>query len=99
MWPRWWLIASVAAHAVVLGAMIESSMSWHHFWASLGGAPPGVVRPGTMPRQLVLFVPGTPAPPPRVRGTGEGYFRVALTVDEERLAEAAERMGRVLARA
>ena len=31
--------------------------------------------------------------------SGEGYFRVALTVDEERLAEAAERMGRVLARA
>ena len=31
--------------------------------------------------------------------SGEGYFRVALTVGEERLAEAAERMGRVLARA
>ncbi len=31
--------------------------------------------------------------------SGEGFFRVALTVGEERLAEAAERMGRVLARA
>ncbi len=31
--------------------------------------------------------------------SGEGYFRVALTVGEDRLAEAAERMGRVLARA
>jgi LL-diaminopimelate aminotransferase len=30
--------------------------------------------------------------------SGEGYFRVALTVGEDRLAEAAERMGRVLAR-
>jgi LL-diaminopimelate aminotransferase len=27
---------------------------------------------------------------------GEGYFRVALTVDEERLDEAAERLGRVV---
>ncbi len=75
VWPRWWLIASVAAHVVVLGAMIESSMSWHTFWASLGGAPPGAVKPGTPPRQLVLFVPGTPAPPPRVRGTGEEQGR------------------------
>jgi LL-diaminopimelate aminotransferase len=37
-------------------------------------------------------------------GTGfgksaEGYFRVALTVPESRLEEAADRMGRVLARA
>ena len=31
--------------------------------------------------------------------SGEGFFRVALTVGAERLAEAAERMGRVLARA
>ena len=31
--------------------------------------------------------------------SGEGFFRVALTVGEDRLAEAAERMGRVLARA
>ena len=31
--------------------------------------------------------------------SGEGYCRVALTVGEDRLAEAAERMGRVLARA
>jgi LL-diaminopimelate aminotransferase len=31
--------------------------------------------------------------------SGEGYFRVALTVGAERLEEAAERLGRVLARA
>ncbi len=31
--------------------------------------------------------------------SGEGFFRIALTVGEARLAEAAERMGRVLARA
>ena len=27
---------------------------------------------------------------------GEGFFRIALTVSEERLEEAAERLGRVL---
>ena len=27
--PRWWLVASVVVHFLVLGAMIESSMSWH----------------------------------------------------------------------
>ena len=30
------------------------------------------------------------------RRSGEGYFRVALTVDEERLAEGAARLGRLV---
>jgi len=31
--------------------------------------------------------------------SGEGFFRIALTVGAERLAEGVERLGRVLARA
>ncbi|HXY20289.1 MAG TPA: aminotransferase class I/II-fold pyridoxal phosphate-dependent enzyme [Gemmatimonadales bacterium] len=42
----------------------------------------------------VIVMPGS-----AFGASGEGYFRVALTVGEERLVEAAERMGRVLARA
>ncbi|MEK6768142.1 MAG: aminotransferase class I/II-fold pyridoxal phosphate-dependent enzyme [Gemmatimonadota bacterium] len=42
----------------------------------------------------VITLPGSAFGP-----SAEGYFRVALTVSEERLEEAAERMGRVLARA
>ena len=30
---------------------------------------------------------------------GEGFFRIALTVDAERLEQAAERLGRVIAKA
>lgn len=41
----------------------------------------------------VIVLPGT-----GFGKSAEGYFRVALTVGEDRLAEAAERMGRVLAR-
>jgi LL-diaminopimelate aminotransferase len=44
--------------------------------------------------QGVIVLPGS-----AFGDTAEGYFRVALTVPADRLAEAAERMGRVLARA
>jgi len=44
--------------------------------------------------QGVIVLPGS-----AFGASAEGYFRVALTVGEDRLAEAAERMGRVLARA
>lgn len=42
----------------------------------------------------VVMLPGSSFGP-----SAEGYFRIALTVNEARLAEAAERIGRVLARA
>jgi aspartate/methionine/tyrosine aminotransferase len=42
----------------------------------------------------VVMLPGSAFGP-----SAEGYFRIALTVNEARLAEAAERIGRVLARA
>jgi LL-diaminopimelate aminotransferase len=44
--------------------------------------------------QGVVTLPGSAFGP-----SGEGFFRVALTVSAERLEEAAERLGRVLARA
>ncbi|HXY69071.1 MAG TPA: aminotransferase class I/II-fold pyridoxal phosphate-dependent enzyme [Gemmatimonadales bacterium] len=47
-----------------------------------------------MEEEGVIVMPGS-----GFGASGEGFFRVALTVGEERLAEAAERMGRVLARA
>ena len=46
-----------------------------------------------MEEEGVIVMAGTGFGP-----SGEGFFRIALTVGEERLAEAAERMGRVLAR-
>jgi len=42
----------------------------------------------------VVMLPGSSFGP-----SAEGYFRIALTVNEARLADAAERIGRVLARA
>ncbi len=47
-----------------------------------------------MEQEGVVIMPGSAFGP-----SAEGFFRVALTVDGDRLAEAAERMGRVLARA
>lgn len=47
-----------------------------------------------MDEQGVIVLPGS-----GFGRSSDGYFRVALTVSEARLAEAAERMGRVLARA
>ena len=47
-----------------------------------------------MEEEGVVTLPGSAFGP-----SGEGFFRVALTVGAERLEEAAERLGRVLARA
>jgi LL-diaminopimelate aminotransferase len=47
-----------------------------------------------MEDQGVIVLPGTAFGP-----SAEGYFRIALTVPEARLVEAAERIGRVLAKA
>lgn len=47
-----------------------------------------------MEEEGVILLPGTAFGP-----SAEGYFRIALTVPEARLVEAAERVGRVLARA
>ncbi len=71
-WPRWWLVASVAAHFIVLTALVRSSMSWHHFWGPEPAPAAATPQSGTLPRQIVLFLPTAPPPPPAVRGTGEG---------------------------
>jgi len=47
-----------------------------------------------MDAEGVITLPGSAFGP-----SGEGFFRIALTVGAERLAEGAERLGRVLARA
>ncbi|HXF96119.1 MAG TPA: aminotransferase class I/II-fold pyridoxal phosphate-dependent enzyme [Gemmatimonadales bacterium] len=64
-----------------------------YLWVPL---PEGVSSAGFQRRALeeagVVILPGTGFGP-----GGEGFFRIALTVDPPRLVEAAERLGRVLA--
>jgi LL-diaminopimelate aminotransferase len=66
-----------------------------YLWVPLPeGVGSGEFTRRAMDEQGVITLPGSAFGP-----SAEGYFRVALTVDEARLAEAAERVGRVLARA
>jgi LL-diaminopimelate aminotransferase len=58
------------------------------------GLPSAQFATRAMEEEGVVTLPGSAFGP-----SGEGYFRVALTVGAERLEEAAERLGRVLARA
>jgi len=68
-WPRWWLVASIAAHFVVLTALVESSMSWHLGGpASRGRLVLTGAEPGDSTRRIVLYLPSAPAR----RGAGEG---------------------------
>jgi LL-diaminopimelate aminotransferase len=66
-----------------------------YLWVPLPeGLPSAEFARTAMEEEGVVVMPGS-----AFGASGEGYFRVALTVGEQRLAEAAERMGRVLARA
>ncbi|HXY20288.1 MAG TPA: hypothetical protein VEH83_09870 [Gemmatimonadales bacterium] len=68
-WPRWWLFASVAAHFVVLTALVESSMSWHlGSPASRGRLVLTGAEAGDSTRRIVLYLPSAPSR----RGAGEG---------------------------
>jgi LL-diaminopimelate aminotransferase len=55
-----------------------------------GGEPSEAFARRALEREGVIVLPGS-----SLGGGGEGYFRVALTVPEERLAEAARRLGRL----
>lgn len=66
-----------------------------YLWVPLPeGLPSMEFARQVLDEQGVIVLPGS-----AFGASAEGYFRVALTVGEGRLAEAAERMGRVLARA
>jgi LL-diaminopimelate aminotransferase len=86
--------AAVAAfrHA---GFDVASPRATMYLWVPL---PDGVASAEfartAMEEEGVVTLPGS-----AFGASAEGYFRVALTVEEARLEEAAERMGRVLARA
>lgn len=58
------------------------------------GVPSAQFATRALEQEGVVTLPGSAFGP-----SGEGFFRVALTVGAERLEEAAERLGRVLARA
>lgn len=66
-----------------------------YLWIPLPeGLPSAEFARTALEEEGVVVMPGS-----AFGASGEGYFRVALTVGEQRLVEAAERMGRVLARA
>ena len=67
-WPRWWLVASVAAHFVVLTALVESSMSWHIGRPASRGRLVLTGAGGDSTRRIVLFLPSAPSR----RGGGQG---------------------------
>ncbi len=74
------------------GFTVESPKAAMYLWVPL---PPGVASAGFARRALeelgVVVLPGSGFGP-----AGEGFFRIALTVDANRLCAAAERLGRAL---
>jgi LL-diaminopimelate aminotransferase len=77
------------------GFEVESPRATLYLWVPLPeGLKSAEFARLAMEEEGVIVMPGS-----AFGASGEGYFRVALTVGEERLVEAAERMGRVLARA
>ena len=86
--------AAIAALAAA-GFEVPVPLATMYLWVPL---PEGVLSAdftrAAMEEQGVVTLPGSGFGP-----SAEGYFRIALTVPPARLAEAAERVGRVLARA
>lgn len=74
-WPRWWLVASVAAHFVVLTAMVRFSTSWRRD-QDRSHAVFTTATPGESNRQIVLYLPSAPAQRAG-KGTGEAPGRAA----------------------
>lgn len=77
------------------GFEVEPPRATMYLWVPLpDGMPSAEFSRMAMEEEGVVVLPGSAYGP-----SAEGYFRVALTVSEARLEEAAQRMGRVLARA
>jgi LL-diaminopimelate aminotransferase len=63
-----------------------------YLWVPIpGGEPSEDFARRALGEEGVIVLPGA-----ALGAGGEGFFRVALTVDEERLAEAARRLGRLI---
>ncbi len=76
------------------GFIVEAPKAAMYLWVSLPSqVPSAVFAQRALEEHGVVVLPGSAFGP-----AGEGYFRIALTVGPERLAEAAGRLGRMLAR-
>lgn len=83
--------AGVAALRAV-GFEVEPPKGAMYLWVPLpAGVPSAVFAKRALEEQGVVVLPGSSFGP-----AGEGFFRIALTVSPERLAEAAQRLGRML---
>lgn len=73
------------------GFDVESPRSTMYLWVPVpGGEPSEAFATRALEEEGVIVLPGG-----ALGAGGEGFFRIALTVEEERLAEAARRLGRV----
>ncbi len=75
------------------GFDVRSPQATMYLWIPVpGGEPSGAFATRVLEREGVIVLPGA-----ALGAGGEGFFRIALTVSEERLVEAADRLGRCLA--
>ena len=82
-----------AAHAALreAGFDVEKPRATIYLWVPVpGGEPSESFARRALEQEGVIVLPGA-----ALGAGGEGFFRLALTVDEARLAEAARRLGRL----
>ena len=76
------------------GFSVAEPRATMYLWVPVpGGEPSADFAERALEEEGVVILPGV-----ALGEGGEGFFRVALTVDEERMREASERLGRVIAR-
>lgn len=75
------------------GFQLERPKATMYLWVPVpGGEASGDFAARALEQEGVIVLPGA-----SLGAGGEGFFRIALTVSQERLVEAAERLGRCLA--
>jgi LL-diaminopimelate aminotransferase len=74
------------------GFEVEVPKATMYLWIELPeGMPSATFAQRVLEEESVAVLPGS-----ALGGSGEGYFRIALTVNAQRMQQAAERIGRVL---
>ncbi len=77
-----------------IGLAVEPPQATMYLWVPLPrGVPTGQFARDALEREGVMLMPGT-----AFGSGGEGYFRIALTVESDRLTEAIHRVARTLER-
>ena len=76
-----------------VGFSVAKPRATMYLWVPVPGGESSVDFAGRALEEGVVILPGA-----ALGDGGEGFFRVALTVDEARMKEASERLGRVIAR-